>query len=109
MGLNDLLTIYAKQSITVRENTGFDAYGSPIWASTTAASTYAALIVQKVQSIRDSKGVDKVSNTQIYLSGNTSINIEDKIVLPDATEPLIIAVQKYPDFDGTNVITEVFT
>lgn len=107
MGLEILLDNYANQSIQVQAASTPDQYGSPTWS--TAASTYACLIIQKVQSIRDRNGVDKVSNTQIYLSGNTTINIDDKITLPDATQPLIIAVQKYPDFTGTNILTEVFT
>ena len=110
MGLEILLDRYLNQNIQVQAASTPDQYGTPTWASTTAASTYACLIVQKVASIRDRNGVNTVSNAQIYLSGNTTIHIDDKITLPDATQPLIIAVQKYPDFTGsTNILTEVYT
>lgn len=105
--LDDLLLKYGNQNVVVNAYSGFDQYANPTWSTT--ASTYTALIVQKVKAVRDRAGVEKVSNVQIYLSGNTTINIEDKITLPDATTPLIIAVQKYPGFSGTNILTEVFT
>src|SRR5512133_1321077 len=104
MGLEQLVGKYAKQSVVVLARSGFDQYGSPTFPSTTAASTYAALVIPKIQSIRTRNGVDKISTSQIYLSGNTTISIEDKITLPDATTPLILAVQKYPAFDGSTDI-----
>lgn len=106
MGLDDF-SHWQNQTVTVYAFSKFDAYGSP--TVSTAGSTYAALVVQQVKSIRDKKGVDKVSNTQIYLDGDVSIDIEDNITLPDGTSPIILAVQTYPDFDGNNVLTEVFT
>jgi len=110
MGLDGLITKYANQSLVVQAFSTFDQYGNPSWATTTAASTYDALIVQKVTPIRDRNGVQVVSNTQIYLSGNTTIDIEDKLTLPDGSQPLIIAVQKYPNFGGTtDILTQVFT
>lgn len=110
MGLETLVTKYAGQSLLVQAYTGFDAYGSPSWATTTAASTYLCLIIPKVQSVRGKTGVEGISSVQIYLAGNSTIDIEDKITLPDGTQPLIMAVQKYPNFTGsTDVLTVIFT
>ena len=95
------------QSITVYAYTGFDSYANPVWSTT--GSTYAAFVLEKMKSIRDKAGVDKISNTQIYLDGSVSINIEDKITLPSGEQPIILAVQRFPDFTGDYVLTEVFT
>jgi hypothetical protein len=43
------------------------------------------------------------------MPGTVSLNPESRITLPDGTQPVIINVGKYPDFDGTNVLTEVYT
>lgn len=110
MGLDSLVSKYAGQTLTVQAYSGFDAYGSPIWATPTAASTYACLIIPKVQSVRGRTGVEEVSSVQIYLSGNTTVAIEDKITLPDGSQPLVMAVQKYPNFTGsTDILTVVYT
>ena len=108
MGLDTLITKCAGQTLTVYPSTAFDQYGNA--SHSTTASTYNALIVHQVKAIQDIKGVEKVSNTQIYLSGNTTIGIQDKIVLPDGSAPIIIAVQKYPTFTGsTDILTQLFT
>ncbi len=98
---------FFNQSITVYPYTGFDAYGNVSWSTT--ASTYAAFILETVKAIRDKSGVDKVSNTQVYMDGAVVINIEDKITLPSGNQPIILAVQRFPDFTGEYVLTEVFT
>lgn len=106
MGLDDF-SHWQNQTVTVYAYSGFDAYGSP--SVSTAGTTYAAIVVQQVKSIRDKSGADKVSNTQIYLDGSVDVHIEDTITLPDGTQPIILGVQAYPDFEGNNVLTEVFT
>jgi hypothetical protein len=107
MGLEDF-SHWQNQTITIYAYSGFDAYGSPTWS--TAGTAYSALVVGEVKSVRDRAGVEKISNTQIYLPGTVTVNIEDKIVLPDGSSPVIIAVPTFPDFNpGDNVLTQVFT
>jgi len=106
MGLEDF-SHWQNQTITINACTGFDEFGTPVLS--TVATSYQALVVGQVKSIRDKGGVDKVSNTQVYLPGTVTISIEDKITMPDATVPLILAVQSFPNFDGSNVLTQVFT
>jgi hypothetical protein len=98
---------FFNQTITIYSYSGFDAYGNP--SVSTAGTTYAAFVLQTVKSIRDKSGVDKVSNSQVYLDGAVTPSIEDKITLPDGTSPIILAVQRFPDFNGDYVLTEVFT
>jgi hypothetical protein len=98
---------FFNQTLTVNAYTGFDAYGNVTWS--TAASTYAAFIIQTVKAIRDKNGVDRISNSQAYLDGSIEIHIEDKITLPEGDTPLILAVQRFPDFNGDYVLTQVFT
>lgn len=98
---------FFNQTLTVNAYTGFDAYGNVSWS--TVASTYAAFIIQTVKPIRDRSGVEKISNSQAYLDGAIEIHIEDKITLDDGSNPLILAVQRFPDFNGDYVLTQVFT
>ena len=106
MGLEDF-SHWQNQTITINAYTGFDAYGSPTFS--TVDTTYQAIVVQEVKMIRDKNGDEKVSNTQIYLPGTVIIHPEDIITLPDGTTLLILGVPKYPNFDGSNVLTQVFT
>jgi hypothetical protein len=107
MGLETLLEKYQNQTVTIAVCSSFDGYGNPVYS--TSPSTYAALIVQKMKAIRDKGGVEKVSSCQVYLRGDTVVAIEDQITLPDNSQPQIIAVQRYPDFTGAMILTEVYT
>ena len=98
---------FFNQTLTVNAYTGFDEYGNVVWSTT--PSTYAAFIIQTVKAIRDKTGVERVSNSQAYLDGSIVIHIEDKITLDDGSTPLILAVQRFPDFNGDYVLTQVFT
>jgi len=112
MPIQDTITKWAKNSLIVQSFSGFDEYGSPQWASTTAASTYACIINNNQRMVRDQKGTLVVSPSQIYVASTVDtcpIKIEDKITLPDGSQPLIISIQFNDDFDGHPCYFEVFT
>ena len=101
-----LLEQCAKQVVTIETPGTYDAYGNP---STGTSTSYNAIIFQKNRVVIDRQGKQVVSACQIMMSGSVSVNPESKITLPDGTQPVILAVNKTPGFDGTNVLTEVYT
>jgi len=109
--IQDTITKWAKNTMTVLPFIGFDEYGSPTWASTTAESTYACIINNNQRMVRDQKGTLVVSPSQIYIASTATcpIKIEDKITLSDGSQPLIVSIQYNDDFDGNPCYFEVFT
>ena len=80
-----------------------------MWASSSAEVSYPALINNTAKMIRDQKGVLITSPTQVYLVGNPGIRPEDKITLPDGSQPLIQSIQYNDDFDGNPCYIVIFT
>lgn len=110
--IQDTIIKWSNNSLLVLPFIGFDEYGSPTWASTTAQSTYACLINNNQKMVRDQKGTLIVSPAQIFIASTVSacpIHLEDKITLPDGSQPLIVSIQYNDDFDGNPCYFEVFT
>jgi hypothetical protein len=107
--LNDTLIKWSKNTLLVRPFLGFDSYASPIWASSTAEVSYPALIDNTARMVRDQKGALVTSPTQIFLAGDPGIRLEDKITLPDGSQPLIQSIQYNDDFDGNQCYVVIFT
>jgi len=102
-----LLDQCAKQTIVIETpGTGYDDFGNP---STGTSASYKAIIFQKNRVVLDRTGKQVVSACQIMMSGAVSVNPESTLTLPDGKQPVIIAVNKTPGFDGTNVLTEIYT
>ncbi len=87
-------------TIRVSTRTSHNNYGEPSYAASTA--TYRCRIVQKPEFIRTAADeVIEVSHTIWARStGATTITVDDRITLPDGTQPQIMAVWRYPDTDG---------
>lgn len=100
MTLSDLVPQWAHQSVVVELSTGFDSYGNP---STGTASTYQAIIIQTNKMVRDRSGNQVVSSCQIFFPSTATVAHEAKITLPDGTQPPILNIGSYPDFDSTGI------
>jgi len=109
--IQDTITKWAKNTMTVLSFTGFDEYGSPQWVASTDAITYSCIINNNQRMVRDQKGTLVVSPSQIYIASTITcpIKIEDKITLSDGSQPLIVSIQYNDDFDGNPCYFEVFT
>lgn len=104
--LAGIIDKWAHQSVVVVASTGYDSWGNP---TTSAASTYQAIVLHTNKVIRGADGNEKVSTCRIFFPSSATIHADDRITLPDGTQPRILSINSYPDFEGNNVLTEVYT
>ena len=78
----------------------FDRYGEPQRGD--AVETQ-CLIEEKVRIVKDMKGVDRVSNSTVYVLGGP-VNPNDSIVMPPEftgpAQPAVLAISNLSDEDG---------
>jgi hypothetical protein len=98
--------MYLKQTITRYPKTGYGNSGQPTYGST---STIACLIQYKKVNTMDKDGNDVISNAQIIVDGNTTIDTLDKLLMPDGATPYVIKVESITDFTGTIHYKMIYT
>ena len=107
MVFGDLLTKWSHQTVTVLHATNtWDGQGNPLM-STSSANT--ALIQYVTKAVMDRNGTQKVSSCQILFSPQSSISIDDQLILPDGTNPQILSIEKTVNFDGDAEYIKVYT
>lgn len=85
------------QFIEWEPRTGLDQYGDAVYGS---AVTVRCRVVEKQRMTRNVSGQEMVSTTTIYVLGTPGIDMEDRITLPDGTQPPILNVRMFPDENG---------
>jgi len=93
-----------KDTITVQEYAGRDAYGAPSYGS---PATYATRIVYKNRLIRDSEGSLISSSFHLWTDWIDDITEEWLITLPDGSVPPILSIERFKDEIGESH-TKVF-
>jgi hypothetical protein len=107
MVFSDLLQKWSHQTVSIASaTTEYDSYGNPI---PNAAVNVTALVQYNTRAAIDREGKQKVSSCQILLTGASTISIDDKITLPDGSQPIIISIEKTVDFDGNTEYVKVYT
>lgn len=101
----DRLAARLRQSITVERWTGQDAYGVPTYA---APVTVMAQVAGVAQLVRSADGAERASNTTLIVPGDTTIDAQDRLTLPDGTHPAIIAITTAPDQAGA-LVKQIYT
>jgi hypothetical protein len=96
-GLDPQLLELLTQTVTVepfnvRKGDGSPVFGSPV--------TYQARVVNSVRSFYHDGQVDLVNWASIYLNYTPSITSEDRVTLPDGTQPIVQSVNSSPDEFG---------
>jgi len=88
-------------SVTVKTLSSFstDGYGTPTWSAGTA---YTSRVVYRQELVRTLEGTEETATTVVYLASTGTINPSDQFTLPDGTTPSVLAVQSFPDEDGTH-------
>jgi len=97
---------YLKQTITLYSASGTDDNGMPTFGEGTSIS---CRIDSKKVKITDRDGREIVSTAQITVDGDETVTVNDKLKMPDNTYPLILAVEGFPDPDGTNYYSVIYT
>lgn len=90
-------------TVTVAQLASRTVTGTPTYS--TAASTYRARIVQQQHQIRDMQGNTIEAAAILWIASTGTINATDRILMPagsGSTAPPILAVESFPDEDGTH-------
>lgn len=104
----DFETLFAAtlpDTVTLREPTGTDMYGTPTFSGATTL-TVPAWVSRKPRAVRTMSGEEKVSSARISLghpSGGGAVprpSPQCEITLPDGSKPLILYVESITDPDG---------
>lgn len=82
-----------------------DGFGAPTYGAGTA---YAARLVRKQRVVRTPSGDEVVATGELWIAGTPTVGADDRITLPDATTPDILAVETYPDEAGTAFVKVFF-
>ena len=89
-------------TVTLERMTGVDADVMRVYGSATA---YQCRISPKPQQILDTTGREVVSTATIHFARSPEIDPEDRITLPDGSQPQILRVARPPDRDGAHHTT----
>lgn len=84
-------------TITREPFTGRNPYGEPTYGT---GAQHRARVEGKQQLVRTAGGQEKMSETLCYVAGPVTITVEDRITLPDATQPPILTVASVTDETG---------
>lgn len=85
-----------------------DDYGKPIYA---AGVTYRARVVYKVETLFDDNELETTANGHVWFGPPTAdltsnvppaATSEDRITLPDGSQPNILTVERFTDEDGNH-------
>lgn len=77
-----------------------DAYGKRTFNG--AANTQRCRIQKSKKMSRDAEGKDVIEDGRVYFYGTSTIGINDRLVLPDGTEHVILTVETRNDEDGAH-------
>ena len=84
-------------TVTHTEFAGRSSYGERLFGSSV---DYSARVIYKPTKVRTSDGREEIAKGVVWLQGSPVVATEDKILLPDGTEPTIMAVDIMTDEDG---------
>ena len=85
-------------TVTLEPLSTHDVYGAPSFGTSVS---HTALIMQESKLVRAADGREVVSGTQVYIpSSSASVAEQDRLTLPDGSQPEIIRVSTFSDDDG---------
>lgn len=94
---SDFLSMMA-DTVTVYAQSSLDNYGKRTWSG--SGTTYNARIQADSQLRRDDQGREVSVIGRVYLYGAPALTTNHRIVLPDGTSPIIVAVDVVGDEVG---------
>lgn len=77
---------------------GMDAYGKPAYAD---LHTHQARLEFRNRRVVDQTGVERLSRARVFFDGTAMLDVKDKVVLPDGTSPLVLALYEVFEVDGS--------
>jgi hypothetical protein len=103
MSINDFRDMMG-ESVTHIPFSSRDSYGKPTHG---AGNVFDARVSRKRVKIRDANGEEIDADGVVWILGTPNVLVKDKIQLPDATTPSIVAVERPSDETGVHH-TKVF-
>jgi hypothetical protein len=100
MSIDTALTEIMIDTITVASVTAKTAYGVRTWGTATTISN--CRVQTGSHKVLDSEGTEKVASGKVYVPGSPTITINDKLTLPNGSQPPIIKVVSVNDQSGAN-------
>lgn len=94
--INGLVALM-NQVLTVEPLSGVDNYGAPSYG---APTDVVARLTQKQRVVEQADGTRAMSRSQAWCPADTAITEHDRITLPDATQPRLLAVSLLSDEQG---------
>jgi hypothetical protein len=96
----DLMT----SEIIVSQVIGKDTYGATIWGS---PNTYAGRIVYKTHNVIGPQGQLVTANGIIWLDTTDPISLNDQVLMPDGSTPILLQVNQPTDETGGIAYTRI--
>lgn len=96
MSLIDEFQEFMQELVLIEKRTGQDRYNEPIYSG---PEQVPAMISRSNKLVRGNDGEEHVSNLHIYLARRVGIKPEDRITLPDGSQPQIISIDAPPAID----------
>jgi|GEM_PF-4667130 len=96
IGLLDLMPSTLK--VNGLKGVSTDGYGTATWSTTTGS--YRCRIVEKQSLVHTFDGDEQIARTVAWVYSTSTFGPWDKITLPDASSPRLLAVEEYGDEDG---------
>lgn len=86
-------------TVSVSTRASHNAYGEPSFGSGT---DFRARIVHQPGFVRGTNDETIEYTHVIWVASTGTIDVSARITLPDGTTPIVRAVERYPDTDGTH-------
>jgi hypothetical protein len=107
MGLDDIITRWANQTVVIEHMTSsWDSEGNQVRSTGT---NHTAIVQKTLRKVRGRDGTEKVANCEIILHSTYAVGYDDKITLPSGEQPAVLSIESPVDFRGVTAYYRVFT
>jgi hypothetical protein len=89
--------------LKVYKRSARNKYGEPSFSSTPVE--YRCRVMDEDRLTRTAENTDAVVAGKVIIFGVADITLDDKVELPDGSEPVIVAVDQHTDEDGPHHTT----
>jgi len=81
------------EKMTGREPIGGDPSFGPVQKAR-------ARVVEHQRLVVDPEGQERMSHTTAWIFGTPGLTVDDRVTLPDGSQPFIINIERFPDEKG---------
>lgn len=100
MTLNPAFLEMMPSTVTVFPQSSRDAYGKQTFAGT--GTVVRCRVVPTNDVIRDANGREVVASGRVLCYGTPAVTVDSRLLLPDGSDAIVVAVQVQNDEDGAH-------